>query len=496
MTNAPKKGSSMKKTILFIIGLFCITMNTHAEESGQAPHLMEIPYNGTSHYLLADLGAGLHTLLYYPQGVENSTGVGGLFELRYQYIPNHIGFGAGIQLCSHRSKATMNYSFSEEIRHDDNNLECIKTTEFHNWTEKQEIMTLEVPMMFQYQTNLSEKWSLSLGAGVVVSIPIRGKYEVESGYLETFGYFGSTNIVYKDLDNHGFLVDKDKAEEKIENLRCNIGLQGEIGILRNIKEKIALHIGLYVNYGLSDCTKEESKALFSQDGYTGILSCDMTHETHLLKTGAKIGLRFNLRDKVRESEAIKQANELQAQKELEKEVKNTAVRMEEERLERIKQAQIKEEEERERILEEEKIAAEKRIRAAMAELRDANMALRNIRDNAEYKFFGAVPTFPEEIENSFDVVFQYLAKNPNTYIKVTGHTDNTKTEMQSMEIGQRKAEAFKKALVMKGISEERIECASKGYFEPIASNNTKEGRRINNRTDLRIQERQSATPLE
>lgn len=479
----------MKKTIIFTLGLICFVSNTYAEESSQDIHLMEVPYNGTSHYLLADVGAGLHTLLYYPQGVENSADLGGLFELRYQYIPNHIGFSAGVQLCSHQSRSTMNYSFSQEIRHDDNNLDCIKTTEFHNWKEKQNIMTMEIPLMFQYKANLGEKWALSLGAGAVVSIPIKGKYNVESGYLETSGYFGSTNIVYKDLDNHGFLVDKNKVEEDIDNLRCNIGIQGEVGALRNIKEKIALFMGLYINYGLSDCTKDEKKALFSQDGYTGILGCDMTNGTHLFKTGVKLGLRFNLRDKVKEAESLKQVQEQQAQKEIEEELRISAQRIDEERQQRLKQEQIQEEEERERILEEEKMAAENRIKEAMSDLRKVNMALRNIRDNAQYNHFGTVLSFSEESENSFDVLFHYMDKNPNAYIKVTGHTDNTKTEEQSMEIGQRKAESFKKALVEQGISEERIECESKGYYEPIASNNTKEGRRINNRTDLRIQER-------
>lgn len=480
----------MKRLALLLnISFICMAFNAFADESNQETHLLEVPYNGTSHYLLTDIGGGLHTLLYHPQGVENSVGAGGLFEVRYQYIPNHIGFGAGLQLSTHQSESILNYSYSQEIRHTDNNLECIQTTEFHNWKESQDIFTIEIPLLFEYKTNLSEKWLLSMDAGIVVSIPLKGRYKVEEGYLETFGYFGSTNIVYKDLYNHGFLVDNNKEEETIDNLRCSLGAQAEIGALRSLGKKCALYLGLYVNYGLTDCTKDVDKPLFFQEGYTGILSCDKTKGTHLLETGAKIGLRFDLRDKSREAESLKQVQEMQNQKELEEEVRNTALKIEEERQERLKQEQIKEEEERERELENEKIEAERRIRESMQEIRKVNMALRTIKDNAQYKHFGATPTFPEEIESSFDIVFQYLAKNPDAYIKIIGHTDNTKTEEQSMQIGQRRAETFMKALILKGISEERMECVSKGYFEPIATNNTKEGRRLNNRTDLFIIER-------
>ncbi len=476
----------MKKFLLFNIGIVCMAFSAQANEGNHDTHLIDIPYDGTSHYLLTDVGVGLHTLIYKPQGGKNAAGLGGDFELRYQYIPNHIGFGAGIQLSSHRSSSTLNYSFSEEIRHDDNNLECIQTTEFHDWEESQKIITLDIPLLFQFQTHLSGKWLLSMGAGAVVNIPLAGKYQVEKGYLETSGYFGSTNIVYKDLDNHGFLVDKSQENESIDNLRCSIEAQLEAGLLRTIGKKCALYMGLYFNYGLTDCTKNKDRLLFSKEGYSGILCCDKTQGVHLFKTGAKIGFRFDLRDKDREAKTLKHLKELQVQKELEEDIVNTALRLEEERQEKLRQEQIKEEEERERQLEEQKIEAERRIKEAMKETKKANLVLRTLKEDSEYNHFNGTTTFSEENEELFDILFEYLAKNPNAYIKIIGHTDNTKTETRSMELGQRRAESFKRALVMKGLPEERIECTSKGYFEPTASNNTKEGRRINNRTELFI----------
>jgi chemotaxis protein MotB len=56
-----------------------------------------------------------------------------------------------------------------------------------------------------------------------------------------------------------------------------------------------------------------------------------------------------------------------------------------------------------------------------------------------------------------------------------------------MELSQARAYSVYKFLVKeKGMSEERLECAGRGEQEPIASNNTEEGRAMNRRVEIRI----------
>ena len=61
----------------------------------------------------ANLGGGIHTLLYTPTDGEHSIGLGGVVELQYQYMFNHNwGIGIGLQVNTLRSTATYNYAYT------------------------------------------------------------------------------------------------------------------------------------------------------------------------------------------------------------------------------------------------------------------------------------------------------------------------------------------------------------------------------------------------
>jgi len=63
-----------------------------------------------------------------------------------------------------------------------------------------------------------------------------------------------------------------------------------------------------------------------------------------------------------------------------------------------------------------------------------------------------------------------------------GHTDNTGVASTNMRLGLNRANFAKTYLMQNGISEAKINTASKGQTSPIESNATKEGRAKNRRT--------------
>ena len=72
----------------------------------------------------------------------------------------------------------------------------------------------------------------------------------------------------------------------------------------------------------------------------------------------------------------------------------------------------------------------------------------------------------------------------NVKIEIGGHTDNVGTKAYNKFLSNKRAILAKAYLVENGISVARIE--TKGYGEefPIATNSTKEGRRLNRRAEL------------
>jgi len=91
---------------------------------------------------------------------------------------------------------------------------------------------------------------------------------------------------------------------------------------------------------------------------------------------------------------------------------------------------------------------------------------------------------PESYGTVSDVA-KVLQDNPEVRIRIVGHTDGDGDEKHNLDLSKRRAEAVKKALTGQfGIDGARIETDGKGEDEPVASNDTSEGKAKNRRVEL------------
>jgi len=88
--------------------------------------------------------------------------------------------------------------------------------------------------------------------------------------------------------------------------------------------------------------------------------------------------------------------------------------------------------------------------------------------------------------NELASLIDILNKNPNLQIKITGHTDNTGSEMRNKELSQQRAQSVVTYLVSKGIVKERLDAEGHGSDEPVRSNKTEEGRSLNRRVEFTV----------
>jgi peptidoglycan-binding protein ArfA len=89
-------------------------------------------------------------------------------------------------------------------------------------------------------------------------------------------------------------------------------------------------------------------------------------------------------------------------------------------------------------------------------------------------------------KNYFDQIKLFLSKNPDSKVTVTGHADNTGSDALNQKISTQRSAFIKQRLVDAGIAESSIETAAKSSLEPIADNNTPEGRTKNRRVEIKI----------
>lgn len=77
-----------------------------------------------------------------------------------------------------------------------------------------------------------------------------------------------------------------------------------------------------------------------------------------------------------------------------------------------------------------------------------------------------------------------LLKNTGMSVEVKGHTDSTGSDDVNMRLSKRRAEAVYQYLVQRGVKRANLSYSYYGETQPIATNDTEEGRRTNRRVEF------------
>lgn len=91
-----------------------------------------------------------------------------------------------------------------------------------------------------------------------------------------------------------------------------------------------------------------------------------------------------------------------------------------------------------------------------------------------------------------DQFAQGLNNQPNTEIRIIGHTDSTGSDSINNPLSVNRAASARDYLSARGVDSRRILISGRGSYEPIADNNSEMGRSRNRRIEIFLAERQSA----
>ncbi|MEM6644239.1 MAG: OmpA family protein [Bacteroidota bacterium] len=90
---------------------------------------------------------------------------------------------------------------------------------------------------------------------------------------------------------------------------------------------------------------------------------------------------------------------------------------------------------------------------------------------------------PESLPK-LDAVLKLMQKHPDFDLKISGYTDNSGEASYNLSLSDKRAHAAEKYLLSKGISATRIMAKGYGEENPVATNETKEGRAKNRRVEF------------
>ena len=85
-----------------------------------------------------------------------------------------------------------------------------------------------------------------------------------------------------------------------------------------------------------------------------------------------------------------------------------------------------------------------------------------------------------------DELVQILKDNPSYQLAIESHTDNSGTNGYNQKLSNNRSASVMKYLVSKGIDAGRLTAAGYGEEKPIATNNTKQGKALNRRSELKL----------
>jgi outer membrane protein OmpA-like peptidoglycan-associated protein len=85
-----------------------------------------------------------------------------------------------------------------------------------------------------------------------------------------------------------------------------------------------------------------------------------------------------------------------------------------------------------------------------------------------------------------DQLAQFLADHPDRRLQIDGFTDSVGTDSYNLDLSQRRANAVKSALQVRGIDATRITTQGYGKEFPVASNTDSGGRQLNRRVEVVI----------
>ncbi|NNM78349.1 OmpA family protein [Sphingomonas sp. ID1715] len=90
----------------------------------------------------------------------------------------------------------------------------------------------------------------------------------------------------------------------------------------------------------------------------------------------------------------------------------------------------------------------------------------------------------DDDENELENLARVLNAYPNARVRVVGYTDASGGELPNQRLAYARARSVARALTGEGVDEDRIEAVSGGESNPVASNQTGQGRFENRRTEL------------
>jgi outer membrane protein OmpA-like peptidoglycan-associated protein len=96
----------------------------------------------------------------------------------------------------------------------------------------------------------------------------------------------------------------------------------------------------------------------------------------------------------------------------------------------------------------------------------------------------------EKSYGALNLLTKFLNSNPDIIVEINAYTDNIGSDKYNLKLSENRAASVVNYLVQKGISRSRLISQGFGKENPVASNDTEQGRALNRRVEFRLRKNQ------
>lgn len=430
------------------------------------------------HSLSLFIGGGLHSLNPSFAGVDyEGAKPGGSAGLDYDFsLSQLVSLGSGFSVSSYASSTITTDVVITPDAIDLDGEPFVHTLALDRVAERQCAIFAELPLRLSFHFPVSRSLGFSLSAQAHLSVLLADRYKTSGGLISTTGYYPQYGLTFvSDMPENGFYSFSPSYKGSAGLRRAGFGIGGRIGVCRSLTSSLGLSFSLYGKYSLSDALSSGRVSQFDPDcrradgysaRYNGALASSFCDSAHPLAVGLSVGLRISLgRRAVRLRRAEPSAQgpvpPLAAPSVIAREPLRQAV-----------------------------LAQPKTSEVADSVVRKIDTDIQSLIDHAGgIRFDMGSGALLGESAQAVARIADILNANPDLAVAVTGHTCDVGTVEANLRIGMERAEAVARCLEDNGVDEGRVRTFSAGASQPVAPNDTEEGRMLNRRVVIEVKSR-------
>ncbi len=112
--------------------------------------------------------------------------------------------------------------------------------------------------------------------------------------------------------------------------------------------------------------------------------------------------------------------------------------------------------------------------------------LKSVLESGTIRFESAKATIDQDSGGILDVIVSSAMRCPSSSIEISGHTDSDGDEQANVDLSLRRAKAVADYFIDAGISAANLTAVGHGASQPVATNDTKEGKAKNRRIEFQV----------